>query len=241
MASPTKFILPSLTRIPSVRRDEPQRPTERSDAGGGAVPKSASQESVSAPKDIRANVERAQKEQLPLLKIDPQNEKEFFILHAKQTLAAMIEVRIIGDQVARGEFAKYLEYLKKAPDQIQDFLTFSYGKDPGIHDNTVDVLNAETKYHRLSPIPVGSVRTGMSHAESIQEFTNRFRCPVLTAHTRDLLLLGITNPSLGRHLSGAIMEQFPEFAQAKIDFVILSQDEMTTACALNSSTSQADT
>ena len=222
----TKFRLPALTRIPSAKPPITQTVISRAEQ----VPVQPRSVDVPPARDIQSSMERVQPK--ASVGLNPGNHKDFYTSNAKQTIGVMMGAKIIGDNIARPAFRVYVEYLQGEHEPIEDFLSHAYGNDPKIYESVVELLNADTRHQRLYPLSIEGVRSGVNPTLPLVEFCKRYKTPVLAINTADLILLGTANPSLSRAVAEAVMDEFPEYKHSKIDFLLLTRDELEAAMKL---------
>ena len=217
----TKFRLPTLTT--TIIGKKPANPSLGQQ---GTLPGLVPSESV-APQGKTASLQETiirdqARDAANLKEFEP---KEFYTQNTKLVLSRLVAGKIIGDNTAREVFRKYVEYVNSDPDPFEDFVTHIYGDDDATLSQVVNVLNGDlvSEIPALFPIKPQLIKTeeNVSSDVGFSDFCRRHRMPLLATSTKDLLLFGIANPSIAEGLKNALLREFPEMGNPRIDFVLL--------------------
>lgn len=204
--------------------------------GGIASPHPAHQGSMSTGREgvqvhRRAEV-RVPKSEAKVLPVytDPSS---MFLDNAKEVIARCIQAGIIGDSSARDFFRTYSAYLEEEPaGGYEDFLTYAYKDNEEQCTQIASMLNSSLDYPltrlEVEPNKIASGLSGILEGDLLT-LCKKLRTPLLSASTSDLLVFGVTNPYLSRHIEAAIKSEVPLFEDSYRYYLLLTASQMAEA------------
>lgn len=217
---------------------------ERRDGGQGGVSSLASIPSYPSPsvpartlareevviqRRTEARIAKSEAKSLPAY-TDPAS---MFLDNAKEVIARCIQAGIIGDSSARDFFRTYSSYLEEEPDGgYEDFLSYAYKDNEEQCTQIASMLNSSMDYPltRLEVDP-GRVASGFSGIleGDLLSFCRKMRTPLLSASTSDLLVFGVANPYLSRHIEAAFKAELPALENSYRYYLLLNLSQMKEA------------
>lgn len=225
---------PIMPTTPSIERREGST-DPASDIGVVRAPQ-AQPARVSTPRDTFSAQRRAEQRAVKseakslLTYTDPGS---MFLDNAKEVIARCIQAGIIGDSSARDFFRAYSTYLEEEPEGgFEDFLTFAYKDNEEQCTQISAMLNSSMDYPltRLEVEP-GRIATGLSGIleGDLLAFCRKMRTPLLSASTSDLLIFGVSNPYLSRHIEIAFKTEMPAMENSYRYYLLLTLGQMSEA------------
>jgi hypothetical protein len=156
-----------------------------------------------------------------------------FLDNAKEVIARCIQAGIIGDSSARDFFKTYSAYLEEEhPEGHEDFLTFAYKDNEEQCVQIAAMLNSSLDYPltRLD-VDSGKVSAGLNGVleGDLAAFCKKTRTPLVAASTSDLLVFGLSNPYLTKHVEAAFKAEVPDLENSYRYYMLLSPSQMTEA------------
>lgn len=156
-----------------------------------------------------------------------------FLENAKEVIARCIQAGIIGDSSARDFFKTYSAYLdEEVEGGHEDFLTFAYKGNEEQCVQIASMLNSSLDYPltrlEVDPTKVSSGLSGILEGDLLS-FCRKTRTPLLTASTSDLLVFGVSNPYLARHVEAAFRSEVPDMESSYRYYLLLSPTQMAEA------------
>jgi hypothetical protein len=218
---------------PSEKRERP--------GGGGDSPSSPPKISIDIPRTQQIAGARFRREEaakqaskslsytdIPTLMLD----------NAKEVIARCIQAGIIGDSAARDYFRSYSTYLDSEPsDGYRDFLDFAFADNEEQYMRIAGVLNSSLDYPlsrlEVDPSKIASGLNGVLEGDLLN-LCQKMRVPALTASTTDLVVLGVANPYLARHVEAAFKTELVGQENSYRFFVLLSPSQFKNALGKHS-------
>lgn len=159
--------------------------------------------------------------------------KSMFLDNAKEVIARCIQAGVIGDSSARDFFRTYSAYLEAEPaDGYEDFLSFAYKDNSEQCTQIASMLNSSMEYPltrlEVEPSRIFSGMGGVLEGETLA-FCKKMRTPLLAASTSDLLIFGVCNPYLSRHVEAAFRMELPEMEGSFRYYMLVSPQQMAEA------------
>ncbi len=156
-----------------------------------------------------------------------------FLDNAKEVIARCIQAGLIGDAAARDYFRSYSAYLEQEPGGgYQDFLTYAFNANEEQLTQIASILNSSLDYPlarlEVEPGKVSGGLVGVLEGD-LRNFCLRVRVPALAASTSDLLVLGVANPYLVRHVEAAFRAELPELENSYRFYLLLTPGQLATA------------
>jgi hypothetical protein len=156
-----------------------------------------------------------------------------FLDNAKEVIARCIQAGIIGDSSARDFFKTYSAYLEEEQaDGHEDFLTFAYKGNEEQCVQIAAMLNSSLDYPltrlEVEPSRVASGLNGILEGDLLS-FCKKTRTPLITASTSDLLVFGLSNPYLTKHIEAAFKAEVPDMEGSYRYYMLLSPSQMAEA------------
>lgn len=175
--------------------------------------------------NIQGQIERETRDAAPTL----MQSDEVFIDNARRVMQVMVAEKIIGDQTGRDTWKKYIHYIKGKPESFLDYLTFSFASDDGVFRDAVTAVNSRVKLKEVRPMEIGKMKAGFKDIDEIIPFSLKHRFPLISIHGGHLFLMGVCNPMLAAPLTAMFRAAVSQAAEAKIDVLLVSNEEMREA------------
>jgi len=216
--------------LPSVSSSPRETSHERGSEGGGGQP-GESREGAVASRRIEPRIVKSESRSLP----NYTGPGPMFLDNAKEVIARCIQAGIIGDSSARDFFRTYSAYLEEdSGEGFDDFLTYAYKDNEEQCAQIASMLNSSLDYPltRLEVEP-GKIATGFAGIleGELLTFCRKMKTPLLTASTSDLLVFGVCNPYLARHVEAAFRTELPAMENSYRYYLLLTPSQMAEAMA----------
>lgn len=199
-------------------------PYQQSGVGAGR-----GQPEVMVHRRVETRVVKSESRSLPTY-TDPSS---MFLDNAKEVIARCIQAGIIGDSSAREFFRTYSSYLEEEPaGGYEDFLTYAYKDNEEQCTQIASMLNSSLDYPltrlEVDPSRVATGLSGILEGDMLS-FCKKMRTPLLSASTADLLVFGVSNPYLSRHIEVAFKAEVPSLENSYRYYLLLTTGQMSEA------------